>query len=80
MLTDDERRHGAQLLLDAQRQRKVIPQLSKVIPQLSKTFPGIEIVDAYRIQDLWAEMKMALVHRFHETDLLSGIHCFFAGL
>ncbi len=53
MLTDDERRHGAQLLFDAERQRKAIPQLSK-------TFPGIEIVDAYRIQDLWAELKMAL--------------------
>jgi hypothetical protein len=53
MLTDDERRQGAQLLFDAERQRKVIPQLSK-------TFPGIEIVDAYRIQDLWAELKMAL--------------------
>ena len=39
MLADDERRHGAQLLFDAERQRKVIPQLSK-------TFPGIEIVDA----------------------------------
>ena len=32
---------------------------SGAIPQLSKTFPGIEIVDAYRIQDLWAELKMA---------------------
>jgi 2-oxo-hept-3-ene-1,7-dioate hydratase len=52
MLTDDERRQGAQLLFDAERQRKAIPQLSK-------TFPGIEIVDAYRIQDLWAELKMA---------------------
>jgi 2-oxo-hept-3-ene-1,7-dioate hydratase len=39
MLTDDERRQGAQLLFDAERQRKAIPQLSK-------TFPGIEIVDA----------------------------------
>src|SRR5271170_5294029 len=52
MLTDDERRHGAQLLFDAERQRRAIPQLSK-------TFPGIEIADAYRIQDLWAELKMA---------------------
>jgi 2-keto-4-pentenoate hydratase len=52
MLTDDERSRGAQLLFDAERQRKAIPQLSK-------TFPGIEIVDAYRIQDLWAELKMA---------------------
>ena len=50
MLTDDERRQGAQLLFDAERQRKAIPQLSK-------TFPGIEIVDAYRIQDLWAEIE-----------------------
>jgi 2-oxo-hept-3-ene-1,7-dioate hydratase len=40
------------LLFDAERQRRAIPQLSK-------TFPGIEIVDAYRIQDLWAELKMA---------------------
>jgi 2-oxo-hept-3-ene-1,7-dioate hydratase len=40
------------LLFDAERQRKAIPQLSK-------TFPGIEIVDAYRIQGLWAELKMA---------------------
>jgi 2-oxo-hept-3-ene-1,7-dioate hydratase len=52
MLTDEERRRGAQLLFDAERQRRAIPQLSK-------TFPGIEIVDAYRIQDLWAELKMA---------------------
>jgi 2-oxo-hept-3-ene-1,7-dioate hydratase len=52
MLTDDERRRGAQLLFDAERQRKAIPQLSQ-------TFPRMEIVDAYRIQDLWAEMKMA---------------------
>jgi 2-oxo-hept-3-ene-1,7-dioate hydratase len=52
MLTDDERRQGAQLLFDAERQRRAIPQLSK-------TFPGIEIADAYRIQDLWAELKMA---------------------
>lgn len=52
MLTDEERRRGAQLLFGAERQRKAIPQLSK-------TFPGIEIVDAYRIQDLWAELKMA---------------------
>jgi 2-oxo-hept-3-ene-1,7-dioate hydratase len=52
MLTDEERRRGAQSLFDAERQRKAIPQLSK-------TFPGIEIADAYRIQDLWAELKMA---------------------
>ena len=45
MLTDDERRRGAQLLFDAERQRKAIPQLSQ-------TFPRMEIVDAYRIQDL----------------------------
>ena len=31
---------------------------------------------------LWPEETggTALVHQFHETDLLSGIHCFFPGL
>jgi 2-oxo-hept-3-ene-1,7-dioate hydratase len=52
MLTNNERRRCAQLLFDAERQRKAIPQLSR-------TFSGMEIVDAYRIRDLRAEMKMA---------------------
>ena len=40
MLTDGERRRGAQLLFDAERQRKAIPQLSE-------TFPGIETLDVF---------------------------------
>ena len=52
MLTDEERREGAQSLLRAERERKPIPQLSK-------TYPDIEIEDAYRIQALWAEGRIA---------------------
>jgi len=52
MLTDEERRAAAQALLGAEENR--VP-----IPQLSKTYPQIEIEDAYRIQDLWAEGRIA---------------------
>jgi len=52
MLTDEERRSAAQSLLTAEESR--VP-----IPQLSKTYPQIEIEDAYRIQDLWAEGRIA---------------------
>lgn len=52
MLTDEERRSAAQALLGAEESR--VP-----IPQLSKTYPQIEIEDAYRIQDLWAEGRIA---------------------
>jgi len=52
MLTDDERRAAAQSLLTAEESR--VP-----IPQLSRTYPQIEIEDAYRIQDLWAEGRIA---------------------
>ncbi len=52
MLTDEERRSAAQALLAAEE--NCVP-----IPQLSKTYPHIEIEDAYRIQDLWAEGRIA---------------------
>ncbi|MBB5535871.1 2-oxo-hept-4-ene-1,7-dioate hydratase [Rhizobium giardinii] len=52
MLTDDERRAAAQSLLTAEESR--VP-----IPQLSRTYPQIEIEDAYRIQDFWAEGRIA---------------------
>lgn len=52
MLTDEERREGAQAILRAERERKPIPQLSK-------TFPKMEIEDAYRVQDLWAQARIA---------------------
>ena len=44
MLTDSQIARGAELLAGAERDRKPVPQLSR-------TFPGIEIADAYRIQD-----------------------------
>jgi 2-oxo-hept-3-ene-1,7-dioate hydratase len=52
MLTDEEHRAAAQSLLTAEESR--VP-----IPQLSRTYPQIEIEDAYRIQDLWAEGRIA---------------------
>jgi 2-oxo-hept-3-ene-1,7-dioate hydratase len=66
MLTEEERRRGAQDLLRAERERKPIPQLSK-------TFAGIEIEDAYRIQDLWAEARIAAGARVvgHKIGLTS---------
>ena len=41
--------------------------------QLSETFPDIEIADAYRIQDLWAEARIANGARLagHEIGLTS---------
>jgi 2-oxo-hept-3-ene-1,7-dioate hydratase len=52
MLTDDERRRAAQLILGAEKSRKQVKQLSK-------TFPGMDIEDAYRVQDFWAEARIA---------------------
>src|SRR3981081_1930249 len=52
MMSDEERRSAAQSLLRAERDR--VP-----VPQLSRTYPHIEIEDAYRIQDLWAEQRIA---------------------
>lgn len=52
MLTEDERRRGAEEILRAERE-------GKPVPQLSKTFPAMELADAYRVQDLWAEQRIA---------------------
>jgi len=52
MLSDEERCRGAEDILRAERERKPIPQLSK-------TFPKMEIEDAYRVQDMWAEARIA---------------------
>ena len=52
MLTDDERRRCAADLLRAERERKAIRQPSQ-------TFPNIEIADAYLIQAIWAEARVA---------------------
>ena len=52
MSTEDERRRAAEEILRAERER--VP-----IQQLSRTFPNMEIEDAYRVQDLWAEARIA---------------------
>lgn len=66
MLTDEQRRQGAQALYEAERTRKVIPQLSR-------TFPTIALEDAYAIQRLWAEMHLATGARHigHKIGLTS---------
>jgi 2-oxo-hept-3-ene-1,7-dioate hydratase len=66
MLSDADRRRGAESLLRAEQERKPIPQLSR-------TFENIEIEDAYRIQDLWAEARIAQGARMvgHKIGLTS---------
>ncbi len=66
MLTDAERRAGAESLLRAEKERMAVPQLSK-------TYPAMEIEDAYRIQDLWAEARIAQGARMvgHKIGLTS---------
>jgi 2-oxo-hept-3-ene-1,7-dioate hydratase len=66
MLTEEERRQGAEALLRAERERKPIPQLSR-------TYPKMEIADAYRVQALWAEGRTAKGARMvgHKIGLTS---------
>jgi len=52
MLTEEQRRQGAEQILRAERDKKPVQQLSK-------TFPEMEIADAYRVQDIWAEGRIA---------------------
>jgi 2-oxo-hept-3-ene-1,7-dioate hydratase len=52
MLTEDECRRAAEAILRAETDRVAIPQLSR-------TFPEMEIADAYRVQNLWAEARIA---------------------
>ncbi|MGO4671779.1 2-oxo-hept-4-ene-1,7-dioate hydratase [Bosea sp. 2YAB26] len=52
MLTDTERQQAADALLQAER-------TLKPVPQLSRTYPAIELEDAYRIQGLWADARIA---------------------
>jgi 2-oxo-hept-3-ene-1,7-dioate hydratase len=52
VLSEDQRRQAAEAILKAERDR--VP-----CPQLSTTFPDMEIADAYRVQDLWAEARIA---------------------
>jgi 2-oxo-hept-3-ene-1,7-dioate hydratase len=66
MLTDNERSRAADAILRAEREREAIPQLSR-------TFPQMEIEDAYRVQDLWAEARIAAGARVvgHKIGLTS---------
>ncbi|MEY2952529.1 MAG: hypothetical protein RLZZ401_616 [Pseudomonadota bacterium] len=59
MLTPEQRQQAADSLYHADTQRHLIPQLSK-------TYEGIELADAYAIQDLW------LQRRVHEGARLVG--------
>jgi 2-oxo-hept-3-ene-1,7-dioate hydratase len=66
MLTEEECRRGAALLLQAERDRQAAPQLSK-------TFPQMEITDAYRVQDFYMEARVAAGARVigHKIGLTS---------
>lgn len=66
MLNDQDRRRAAADLLRAERDRKVIPQLSK-------TFPSMEIEDSYVVQRYWAEGRIATGARIigHKIGLTS---------
>ena len=66
MLTDKERAHAADILMEAERTRT--PAL-----QLSKTFPHIEIEDSYAIQSETTRRKIAAGRRLigHKVGLTS---------
>jgi 2-oxo-hept-3-ene-1,7-dioate hydratase len=52
MLNENERRDAAEAILRAGQSRKVCPQPSK-------TWPGMTLEDAYDVQRLWAEARIA---------------------
>jgi 2-oxo-hept-3-ene-1,7-dioate hydratase len=66
VLSEEDHRRGAEALMRADFERRPIPQLSK-------TFPGMEIADAYRVQALWAEARIAKGARMvgHKIGLTS---------
>jgi 2-oxo-hept-3-ene-1,7-dioate hydratase len=66
VLTDEQRRDGAAQLIAAERDRHAVPQLSS-------TFPDIELDDAYAIQMLWAQRRIAAGARMvgHKIGLTS---------
>jgi 2-oxo-hept-3-ene-1,7-dioate hydratase len=65
-MTEDERRGSADDILRAEREQKVIPQISK-------TFPDIQIEDAYAIQRYWVESRIVAGARIvgHKIGLTS---------
>ena len=66
MITESEHRQAADALLEAGRTRQPIRQVSQ-------TWPAMEIEDAYAIQKLWADSKMAQGARIvgHKIGLTS---------
>ena len=52
MINDEERRKAAQALLEA-------GDTCKPVRQVSQTWPGMQIEDAYAIQQLWADQRVA---------------------
>jgi 2-oxo-hept-3-ene-1,7-dioate hydratase len=66
VLTDELRRAGAAQLIEAERDRRAVRQLSI-------TFPDIELDDAYAIQLLWTEQRIAAGARVvgHKIGLTS---------
>jgi 2-oxo-hept-3-ene-1,7-dioate hydratase len=52
VMSQEDLRRGAEALMRADTERRPIPQLSK-------TYPQIEIADAYRVQALWIEARVA---------------------
>jgi len=66
VLSEDDHRAAAEAILKAERER--VPSI-----QLSKMFPGMGIADAYRVQDLWADSRIAAGARLagHKIGLTS---------
>ncbi|MGH8286722.1 MAG: 2-oxo-hept-4-ene-1,7-dioate hydratase [Steroidobacteraceae bacterium] len=66
MLSEEDHRRAAEALMRAELGRRPIPQLSK-------SFPSMEISDAYRVQALWAEARIAKGARMvgHKIGLTS---------
>ncbi|MCP3732131.1 2-oxo-hepta-3-ene-1,7-dioate hydratase [Sphingomonas sp. MG17] len=52
MATDEQHRQAAEAILAAERTRIATPQISKM-------FPDMTLADAYRVQDLWADARIA---------------------
>ena len=66
MISDDERRQAAQALLEAGDARQPIRQVSQ-------TWPDMQIEDAYAIQQMWADSRVARGARIvgHKIGLTS---------
>ncbi|KRB78876.1 2-oxo-hepta-3-ene-1,7-dioate hydratase [Sphingomonas sp. Root710] len=66
MLTDAQLQQAAAAIIEAETSKRPTPQLSRL-------FPEMEIEDAYRVQDIWAEARFAKGARLvgHKIGLTS---------